>query len=395
MAYIGEKNQGGFNNKITTQRTPIIELNAVANLSKLRDDTQEEGNGVVKDNGSEYIVRHQGAGDLARLASAERGRYIPGNTSDVGVGVRFDSTPTDGDIECIWGYFHMEIDSNGDPTTNIKDGYIVGVDTTDIFFEVIKSGTSLHKEYKNNWNIDPNINIDLTDGNIFQINYTYYGYGLIKLQIVDSDDGEQQKLKDLHSVRIRGETSLNNSNLKVGGMIKSTNSTDDITMFVAGRQYATNGPYTPNIRITTENRLQQTVGTGEEYTPIMTFKRKFDERQTPIELYGMEILSNQDLLVDVHIDTSLTGETFEEISNQLSGETSVEVDTSATNVDLSQGVKVYETLINGGDQANRSDITTQDNLPLSIPDQSTVTLSARAISTEATVSTVFKVKEEF
>lgn len=396
MAYIGEKNQGEFNNKIVTERTPIIELNGVMPLSELRDDIQTSGGGSVTDNGSVYQLGHDSAGDFAKLTSSERGRYIPGNSAEVGVGMRLDTTPSNGDMEAIWGYFHMGVDESDQPTTNIQDGFFFGMDTSGLFVQVVKNGSTIHgKTYKNNWNIRPNIDIDLTHGHVFQVHYTYYGYGLITFQMIESEPGKEQRLIDLHSVRITGETSLGNSNLKVGGLLKSTNTSDTLRMEMAGRQFSTVGKFEPNVRITTESREGQTIGT-ESYTPIMSFRRKPDERQTPLELYGFEILSDNDIITDIRIDGGLGGgASFTDISNQLSGETSVEVDTSATSIDTSQGVKLIENLVSGGSGGNNTDLSQLDNLPLSLPDRSVVTLSARAISAEATVSSVFKIREEF
>lgn len=397
MAYIGEKNQSGFNEKVVANRTPIIELDGVANLSELRDDIQTEGTGTVNDNASEYLLKHNDTGDFAKLTSSGRGRYVPGNVSQIGCGVRLSSLPSNGDIECKWGYFQMKLDSSGNTTTDIGDGFLFGEDTSGTFVEVIKSGASLTgKVYKNSWNLNSSVYLNLTEGNIFQISYTYYGYGLIKFQLVDSlQSEEQQKVVDLHSVRITGETSLNNSNLKVGGFVRSTNSSDQLAMYVAGRQYSTIGPFKPNIRFTSEGSFGNGVGTTN-FTPLVSFRRKSGQRETPISLYGYDIIADQNLELDIRVNGNLTNASFTDVTNQLSGETTVEVDTSATAINPDTGVNILKALAFGGSKNNAQDYVQVDNLPLSFPDNGIVTISARALSTASeNVNVIFKVKEEY
>lgn len=386
-------NVGDFGEKIVAERTPIIELNGALPLSDLRDDIQTSGSGEVVDNSSEYFVKHNAAGDFAKLTSSERGRYVPGNTSEVGIGVRMEGQLDDGDIEAKWGYFEMETDSNGQPLENVKNGFLFGQDTNGMFIEIIKSGQTLEKKYRNEWNTD-RFKMDTKEGLIYQIAFAYYGYGIIKFQAIKFDDNNEQRTVDLHITKIKNETSLSNSNLKVGGLLRSTNSTNTPILNIAGRQFSTIGKYVPNTRITSERHLNVSVPTTE-FTPLLSMQRKTDNRETPIELYGFEILSDQDLELDIRLDGDLTGATFNDISNTQVGETTLEVDKSSTNIDINSGIKLDQNFINGGVKNSDSSVATQKDLPLSLPDNSKVTISARALSTDANVNAILKIREEY
>ena len=78
-----------FDEQLSSQRTPIIEINASYAPSILRDVHRTEGTAEISQVDSEFELKHVGAGDKVIMVSASTGRYTPGIAAEAGVGVRF------------------------------------------------------------------------------------------------------------------------------------------------------------------------------------------------------------------------------------------------------------------------------------------------------------------
>lgn len=386
---------GHFGNLKITERDPSIELNPVYPLSVFRDDQQTSSSGAVTSTASEYRIRHQASGDFAALRSSERGRYLPGNSAEVGVAIRMDTDPStlSGDLDAKWGYFDMELDGSNNNKETIKNGVVFGSDSSGFYVQLIKEGTEEFKKYENEFNINSSEGVDITKGDIFEIDINYYGYGLIIFSLVTGSSGDKrQDLIPLHSYKPSGQTSLGNVNLQIGGLVKSSNESSDVSMYMGGRQFAVNGKFKPKTRVTDETVEGVTVGTTG-LTPLMSFRRKATRREASIGIYSMTALSDSDSKIEVYITNSLTNANFGSLSNRSDSETAMEVDTSATA--LSGGEKVYSELISGGSTGNRSNTISTQDLPQSIPDEAIITFAASAIDAEATFDFIGRVKEEF
>lgn len=382
-----------FNEKLFAERTPIIELNGAYPVSDLRDDQQTSGSGAITDSGSEFRVRHQASEDFARLASASRGRYQPGNSAECGIGVRFDSVPTSGDFVAYWGYFDMELDGNNNNKETIKNGIVFGVDKDGTFVEMIKDGVSQDKVYQGNFNIR-NSDLKLKDGNIFQIEFTYYGYGPIKFQYLETSEDGVREVYDLHVMQRKGATTLSNSNLQVGGLVKSSNTGEDFSMFIGGRQFAIIGDYRPRSRTNSEfvTTSGDTVGTSG-FTPIISFRRKASRRETAVAVLGFDVSNNTDQIIEIRVKGTLTNASFGDLSNQVSGETALEVDTSATDIDTTTGVQVYQLYAPSTGNKNTFKATQTGELFVDVPDEANITFSSKAVSTDGDISINPRIEE--
>jgi len=385
-----EQNTSGFDEIRTAERTFNVELNGALPLTDFRDEQQTSGSGNIVDNESEYRLHHTTAGDFVRLASARRGSYQPGTQLQSGIGIRMDTSSISGDGVAYWGYFDMD-ETN---TENIKNGLLYGLDKDGFFTEVIKDSTSKHKTYQKNFNKNSGSDIDLTDGNIFQLQFSYYGYGLIKFQYVDSQTGSSdQTVIDLHTVRLAGETSVLNPNLKVGALAKSSSNTGDFSVHVGGRQVSTIGEQFNRTRITTDRVESKSI--GNSFEPIISFRKKQSFREVVSEIFGFSCISDQDIVLQIRVDADLTGASFGSLSEQPDDETAFEADTSATAVDTSTGTKVYETLVSGGERINSSALNNLRGVPVYVQDEGTITFAAKHISSSATVDFIGQIKERF
>lgn len=83
-----------FNEILSSQRTPIIQINASYDISELRDTIKKAGNADIKSIHSEYELSLLGENDSAVMATASRGRYVPGYAAEAGVGIRVPEMPT-------------------------------------------------------------------------------------------------------------------------------------------------------------------------------------------------------------------------------------------------------------------------------------------------------------
>ena len=382
MTYISEKSISQFDEKRVAERTPIISLNGAIPLSGYRDRQDSSGTGVVTENDSEYRVRHTSSGDFVKLLSARKGIYVPGASAESGIGVRLTTDTLSGDGVGYWGYFEMGENADGSDTQDIQNGFLFGLDSSGFFVEVIKAGNQQHKTYEANYNITPSPNINYIDGNIFQVDFTYYGYGLIIFQkVVGETADNRQIVQNLHSVRLTGGTSATNPNLQVGALDKSSSTTGDFSIYVSGRQFSTVGKQAGRGRITPERLESVTISTS--FVPIMTFKRKQGYKEIAIDPYGFDILSSGNAVVQIRLNSDITGGTapnFLDISETTTDEHSLSVDTSATSININSGIKVYEQLVSGGSKNKSEDLTDNSGIPLDLPDGAELTFAAKSLT---------------
>ena len=393
-----------FQERRVAERTPVLNLNGAQPLSRLRDEVQETTNGLVTDEDSTFRVRHNSAGDLARIASAGRGVYVPGTPAEVGIGIRTDfaANQLSGDAVAEWGYFDMQT-SSGDPQ-KILDGFLFGVDNTGLYIRVVKNGTTVHKTYSKKWNISRVRGLNLKDGSIYQVDFSYYGFGLIVFQRIVAQDGwGNQLVENVHSVRLRGETSITNPNLQVGGIVSGTNNGDDFSIYVAGRQFSVVGKFIPRRRVTA---AEADVSGGaisistSSYTPFLSFQRKENFRRLATQIFGLTAQTDVNAYVQVRVhkpsDNALTGADFQPVPETIAAETAVNRDVSATAVDTTVGYKAFMDALEGGKGSKEGDPTNLEGLFADIPDEGIITFCAKAISTNGSlIYGVGKVEERW
>lgn len=372
----------------TANKNAVIELKSTYGISKFRDITAAAGSGEVTNDRTEYSVATGAtSGSTATLDSAERGRYQPGTECEAGIGVRCDNTFTD-DEDSKWGYFD---DVNG-------FGY--GEDATGIYVFIRKDSTDT-KVYQTNWNGDRLNGIDtsgltlkLSDGNIFQINYSWYGYGAIYMNVIIADNDNTQRLINIHKFSVIGETSVLDPNLPIRVEADNGTTTSDITVYVGGRQYSVYQKFNPSKRLNSERVLN--VGSiGTTFVPLISFRRKSNYLSVAAKVEGYKLISDESLVYQVIIGGTLTGASFGTPTDLSASETAMEADISATAI--SGGEVAYQELLSvvgTGNTATGAD--SLQNLLTEIPGDLPVTLAVRTITgTGATVSALIRWTEEW
>jgi hypothetical protein len=375
-----------FGEQIITERTPLVEINSALGLSVLRDTTTLV-NGTVTNTAGEFIISSgTTTASTAQLQSVEYGRYYPGTAAQMGVGIRAPDTYT-GTAKAEWGYF------------GATDGFGFGVDVTGnyIFYTRASSQT---KVYQSSWNIDvmdgtgvSGVNLDITEGSIFQINFSWYGYGVIEWYILaDGLNGRQAPVL-VHRYRPVAENSIQNPNQPITVKVDNGNTTTDFIVYVGGRQYSVYGRYIPSFRRTQEVRIAQ-ASVGTTFVPLISFKRKTGFEGYPVKFHEIGIITDGNLIWEVRLSGSLTGGSFGAVSNVPTTETSLEVDIAATAI--TGGQKIEGGLVSTtGTGAQRGGAASNDSFSIEIPGTEIVTLCARTITGTATVTSTLGMEEEW
>lgn len=384
-----------FNEVINNERSRLIELKSNYGISALRDLVTTANGGTVTNNGTEYQVSTSSSqtSSSAILDSAERGRYFPGSAGEAGIGMRLPTTPT-GQQVARWGYF----DDN--------NGFFFGKDATNLYVAVRRSGTDTTIN-QSAWNADKldgsgpsGITIDLTKGNIFQIVYTWYGYGTIEFRVVIQNENNVQTVITVHRYRPQGETSVADPNLPIRAETRNNGTAASLSLFVGGRQYSVIGKYDPNFRITSQTRTGVSIGTGS-YTPTVSFQRKTTfpsgtsrANSTSIKIEGFDIISTVDAIVAIRLGSTLTGASFGTPTNTQASETGLQTDISATAINVSTGNLLYSGLVSGGTFFSQQ-TATQTDLEIELPGSQIVTVALLGLSSSGTASVAFRMREEW
>lgn len=384
--------EGPFNDLLMNPVTSLVNASGVYPLSNLRDVQRTANTGSITDStNGEYRVRHATGSDEASLVTAQHGRYAPGHGAEAGIGIRFDGTLSDASSYAEWGYLHEASDGT------VDDGLLFGVDTTGTYIRVVRNGTQTFKTYAGSWNMRASA-IDATqaDGAIYQIRFSYYGYGLVEFYIVNpsTGDGQQEPIL-VHTWAPTSATSLTNSNLQVGARVGSTAGTDDFSVYVGGRKFHVLGDYKPQRRVTGAYASASSVGTTT--VPILSFRRKAAEKWDPVTITpaGFDtIVATNNMVFEVRVGSTLTGASWGSVTNQPDDETSLEMDTTASAVNTATGVLVWAGLLESGAGSNTASNSVAA-IPTDVGENAVISYCARAVTSTADIELVARVIEEW
>ena len=377
-----------FSETIVASRTPLIELSSFYQISNLRDIVVTSAGASVTSSGGTYqLVTTATANSRVVLDSAEHGRYVPGYGGEVGIGVRFTTAPT-GNQVCRWGIF----DEN--------NGFYFGYDSGGLFVARRRNGVELGKTYRNQFNTETLDGNGATAnawnpkrGNIYHIEFSWYGYGQIDYQIIDLNQTGKQGVIPAHQVRVSGQTSIANPNQHIRVELDNDGTADAWNVDIGGRQYSVIGQYRPVFRNTGDFRVSQSVGTT--FVPLIACKRRGSQFYGySCKIEGFEVLvETNDLIIQLRQNATVSGGTFAVATDHSSGESIMDFNTTASAV--TGGEPVWVSAAPAG-QKNQSTLPTGNQaIELEIPDDQIVVLCARAVSGTSTVDAVLRIKEEW
>lgn len=381
-----------FSELIAVERTPLIELNSAYGTTELRDviDTSNSGD-VSSADGEIVLSTGTTSSSTAAVRSVATGRYQPGYAAEAGIGVRIATAPTGSQV-ALWGSF---FEDGGTPT----NGFYFGVDSTGVFVARARNGSEM-RVYQNNWNVDvadgtgsSGYTIDIARGIIYQVDFTWYGYGIIAFCVIDRDPNGQQRQICVHRMSFPNETSVTNPNLPITARVINGGTTSDLTMYVGGRQYAIFGRYNPSFRVTSDYVLNVTVGTT--FTPLIAFRYKpgFEDRAVRLEGFTVDPEGGSGMVIQARWNPTVSGGTYGNLQDHVAAETALESSRDMTSV--SGGNVIYQDLLSssgffGGSKADL------DSIDLPIAPEQPIVLCARTYDTaDETVNALLRMKEEW
>lgn len=397
ISNIGPAVNSQFNELRVARKFPIVELTSVYGVSALRDIVTTTGGGTVTNDATEYNVSTTASGiDSAILESALRGRYEPGFAGEAGIGVRIPTAPTGTQI-ARWGMFDTE------------NGAFFGSTSTNIFVAIRRGGfdTVINQSA---WNVDPldgtgpsGATLSLAKGNIYQVVFTWYGYGVVEFRVVLPDPTTlAQEVITVHRFSPTAQTSIIDPNQPLRAEVDNSGTATIFNLFVGGRQYNIIGKYEPTFRVTSERRTITNVTTT--LTPVISFTRKAvfptgSARANSVEvnLEEINIIGSADLAYQVLLGGTLDG-AFVNYPTATTiipdSETALLVNTTSTTI--SGGEVVFQGVTSGGMSGTRV-LATSELLDFTLPIDEVVTLAVVRIAGSATntVNASFSVTESW
>ena len=377
---------GQFGEMRTVEKTPIVELTSSYGLSAYRDIVTLAGTGAATTAGGEHLLAVSGGTDAVTLDSAERGRYKPGYAGEVGIGLRMPAAPT-GNQVVTWGY------SDG------TDGLYFGRDATSVYVARLSGGVETRVNQAS-WNADKldgtgssGLTLDMARGNIFQIVFSWYGYGTIEFNVVKTDTNGKQRVIVVHRMVVDGAPSIQNPNLPIRIKTANNGTASALSVYVGGRQFSVIGRYAPNERLTTASRLS-VAAIGTTSIPLLSMRHKSAFVAVPVRIAFIELVSDASAVLEVYLNASLTGASYAAVPNIAAAETALERDITASAV--SGGNMIYSSLITAsGTGANRVGSGTPRALSIYIPALLPVTLALRAVTGTVTASALLGMLEDW
>lgn len=384
---VTEKATGHFGEVRVVEKTPIVELTSSFGLSDLRDIVTLAGSGTATTATGEHLLTLTANGtDAVTIDSAERGRYNPGMAAEVGLGLRMPAAPT-GNQVVVWGY------------TEGNDGFYFGQDATGLYVARLAGGVETLVR-QTSWNADKldgtgpsGLTLDMTRGNIFQIDFAWYGYGGIEFVVMMLDGDFKQKPVVVHRLGVSGTVSLQNPNLPIRVKAANNGTATALSVYVGGRQFSVIGRNITNERITTASRLSL-AAIGTTALPLLSVRRKSTAQflSIPVRVAFVEAFTDASAILEVFLDASLTGASYGSLTNIAATETALELDTTASAV--TGGILIYSTFIAAsGSGGNRSGSTANTGLSISIPADVPVTVAIRAFTGTVTASALLGMTE--
>lgn len=268
----GTFNATRFNETLTAQNNSQFNFKPTWGVTTLRYLSTNSGTGATSgETGGEFRLQSGTANNgLATIQTNQRGQYKAGAMGQAGVGVRIPVLPTSTAF-CEWGY------------TDFTNGFYFGVDGTGKYVAHVTGGVAT-KTYQSDWNVDKldgtgdsGYTLDLADGNVTHIDFTWYGYGDIEYSYFIGNPTTNKIEKVVcHRTRIDDSASVIDPNQPLtfrSGNGAST--TTNVSLYIGGQQFSTvGGNLDPQKRQAGEILSSYTTATNTDWQPIIAVRKK-------------------------------------------------------------------------------------------------------------------------
>ena len=286
-----------FDRLLCSQETVVIDCKPGMGLSDLRDRVRIEGDASVVNalNDPEYTLSCNGAGSAAVLRSSERGRYVSGLCSEVGIGGHLGSFPT-GDQRVRFGSYD---EASG-------NGYLFEIAADGLYACVMKDNIEHHRAHITQFNVDcmdgagpSRLFLDPTRGYVWTIRFAWYGYGCVEFSVATENIDLKQHQVPLHRYYTRSRPSTSCPYLPVYASVESLTESSPIHVYVTGRKHAVLGAYNPDLRdVSASLELQiprvETPSDQRGFTPLFALRRQERCSTVPIATAKIHSWTNSD-----------------------------------------------------------------------------------------------------
>lgn len=381
-----------FGEQVSAYRSSSFNFKPTWGLSLLRNTITTTGTGaaVIETNGEGKLSTGTTTTGVASIRTKERGQYQAGTQGEVGVGIRIPTNPT-GTQNGQWGYFD---DNNG-------FGY--GIDSTGVYV-FKRTGGIETKTYQGDWNVDiangkgaSGLTLDITQGIIFQIDFTWYGYGEISFYITTKNLFDSNKRVLVHTLQVNNGVSIVDPNQPITITVENGGTTDsNFDLYFGGRQFSVvSGDSLPSLRVTSIELPQYTVTSGS-YVPVASIRKKtdFNGRENSVNAYfdNIEVITDSPIAVMYDFGGSTTGGSWVAPSDVSSDETALEVNTAITGCTpfTAAGKHIFSS---SGNRNNLSGGTREERIVFGQSDE--VAIFVKKFDANANVRVVLDVKEEW
>ena len=334
-----------FGDATTIERRTDIAISSSFGTSSVRDEILTSGSGeVTKDpasTGEIELSTGTTANSEIDLRTASYGRYVPGFSAQAGIGVRFESLPTEGEV--TWGYFDED------------NGFYWGYDgdAEELFVALLSNGSET-RIYQGKFNGDDfektfGHPVDLTRGHIFQIDFTWYGYGIVNFQIVSQTESKgdnwnpEQETMTMHSIAVQSTTSIADPNQPIRIAAKNGSSGEDVRVRLGGRQFSVFGGESDKKRVTSETSEDVSITNGV-WTHVMSWQRRDDvgDKNATLTISGVDFGTDVGIRLAFLKGASISATNFRTPSLTDSSETLVDVSTDGSYDGIGGGTKLWE-----------------------------------------------------
>lgn len=225
-------NRTTFNEIISATNNSVFTVKPTWGVSELRDTVYPTGAlGVTEVSGELKLVTVplSSNNNYCQIQTLNRGQYVPGSIGEVGVGIRIPVAPT-GDQEAMWGYYDSQ------------NGFGFGANRSGVY-TFYRTSAVTTKTYQPAWNTNTlmtggvNRPLTLSDGNIFQVRFGWYGYSTIEYDILTYNSSNlQRSLTPVNKLDIFGSMSIADPNQPITVTITGGASDDQFAVYLGGRK---------------------------------------------------------------------------------------------------------------------------------------------------------------
>lgn len=309
--------QSPFLDNIVVIKNPIIDLKSFYPLSNVRDKIVGD---IVRDISEIKISTTTATDSVSCITSMDRGVYVAGTICEAGIAVRIPVALV-GTQTLKFGYF----DADNGFYFKVKAGGVLCCCILDNSIE-----TEIQRADFNMYKLDGTesvgVNLDFAKGNIFQIRFSWYGYGAVQFGVIANGPDNIQKVFPFHRYFTNGHTSTKNPNLPINTALENNGETTVRSVYLAGRQYSIFGGEPIKKRV--NMYYVRDVSVSGSFGILFSLLKATNLISCRVQITKVIIKSNVDVLVQILHDTTLTGSSFG--SNPYATETALQIDTSST-----------------------------------------------------------------